>query len=190
MPIFSSPVLGLTYSEAIKEAYASAPEDSIILNTLEFRHPSFIDPITFDEIGIRVVNDHEFLMAFLEAEAPLNALEEVRFEPVKFEFTRPQESDGAATPEVEISVSNVSRILIPYLDQAKDSRIPIEVTYRPYLASDLTAPHMRPVLTLTLRSVTCTMSDVNATAGFGDLSNRKFPNKDYTNIKFPGLVAR
>jgi hypothetical protein len=190
MPIFSTPNLGLSYSEAIAEAYASAPEDSIILHTLEFRHPLFIDPVTLDEIGIRVVNDHEFLLATLEDGAILNPEEEVRFEPVKFEFTRPSESDSSASPEIEISVSNVSRILIPYLDLAKESRIPIEVTYRPYMASDLSAPHMKPVLNLTLRNVNCSMSDVTATAGFGDLTNRKFPNKDYTSLKFPGLTAR
>jgi hypothetical protein len=190
MPIFLSPNLGLTYSEAIAEAYASAPEDTIILHTLEFRHPTFIDPDTLNEIGLRVVNDHEFLLATLESTAPLNPSQEVRFEPVRFEFTRPPESDAAATPEVEITVSNVSRILIPSLDTAKDSRIPIEVTYRPYLSTDLTGPHMRPVLTLTLRNVSCSMTDISATAGFGDLSNRKFPKTDYTNLKFPGLAAR
>ena len=30
-------------SEALREAYASAPSDVVILHTLELRHPSFID---------------------------------------------------------------------------------------------------------------------------------------------------
>ena len=30
-------------SEAIKEAYASAPSEQIILHTLELRHPAFVD---------------------------------------------------------------------------------------------------------------------------------------------------
>lgn len=32
-----------TLSEALKEAYASAPSDVILLHTLELRHPSFVD---------------------------------------------------------------------------------------------------------------------------------------------------
>ena len=30
-------------SEALREAYASAPSDVVILHTLELRHPSFLD---------------------------------------------------------------------------------------------------------------------------------------------------
>lgn len=30
-------------SEAIREAYASAPSDVVILHTLELRHPDFVD---------------------------------------------------------------------------------------------------------------------------------------------------
>lgn len=32
-----------TLTEALKEAYASAPSDITILHTLELRHPAFID---------------------------------------------------------------------------------------------------------------------------------------------------
>ena len=32
-----------TLSEALKEAYASAPSDVVLLHTLELRHPSFVD---------------------------------------------------------------------------------------------------------------------------------------------------
>ncbi|MES2180731.1 MAG: DUF1833 family protein [Pseudomonadota bacterium] len=190
MPIFRTPKRGLSYSEAIAEAYASAPENSVILNTLEFRHPNFIDPDTGAIIAIRVVNDHVDLNATLEATAPANAGQTVLFKAVRFSFKRPSETDGASLPEITITVSNVARILIPYLDQAKESRTPIEVTYRPYLASDLTGPHMNPPLTLTLRSVNADMNNVTAQAGFGDLVNRRFPKTDYTAKKFPGLTAR
>ena len=49
-------------SAAIKEAYASAPTDTVILHTLELRHPDFVAPI-------RDVNDHANLTATLEATA-------------------------------------------------------------------------------------------------------------------------
>jgi hypothetical protein len=59
-----------TLSAAIKEAYASAT--AIVYHTLEFRHPAFTEPI-------RVVRDHNDLLATLEATAPENPGEEVRF---------------------------------------------------------------------------------------------------------------
>ncbi len=189
MPTFLTPKRGLSYSQAIAEAYASAPESSVILDTLEFRHPLFIDE-TGAVVAVRVVNDHTVLRAALEADAPADPGRFVDFQPVRFSLRRPTESDSAQMPEIEITVSNVARILIPYLDMAKESRAPISVTYRPYLESDLTAPHMQPPLTVTLRSVTVDTTNVTMRAGFGDMNNRRFPKMDYTSAKFPGLTAR
>lgn len=188
MPIYRQPKRGVTYSEALAEAYASAPEDEIILDTLEFRHPLFVD--AGEPFGIRVVNDHTELSATLEDDAPLNGGEEVTFQAVYFTLARPSETDSGSTPEIEINVNNVARHLMPYLDAAKESRQPIEVTWRPYLASDVSGPHMNPPLTLTIRSISCDMMNVTARAGFGDLTNRRYPAIEYTSIKFPGLAAR
>lgn len=188
MPVYRTPKRGVTYSEALAQAYASAPEDEVVLDTLEFRHPTFIEAgVPF---AVRVVNDHTDLEATLEDDAPLDGGEEVTFRAVYFTFVRPPETESGSTPEVEISVNNVARHLMQYLDAAKESRDPIEVTWRPYLASDLTGPHMNPPLTLTLRSITCDMMNVTARAGFGDLTNRRFPAIEYTSTKFPGLAAR
>lgn len=188
MPIYRTAKRGISYSEALTAAYASAPTDEVIIDTLEFRHESFTENGAL--FAIRIVNDHVKLTAGLEPDAPLDGGATVDFHAVPFELTRPSESESGSTPEIEISVDNAARYLMPHLDKAKDSRVPIEVTWRPYLASDLTAPHMVPPLTLTLRSVTCDMSRVTARAGFGDLTNRRFPAIEYTAKKYPGLVAR
>lgn len=188
MPDYRATRKGITYSEALAAAYASAPEDEVVLDTLEFRHPTFVDGGS--PFAIRVVNDHSSLTATLEDDAPLNPGATVEFAAVYFAFTRPGESDSGSLPEVEITVDNVARHLMPYLDAAKESREPIQVTWRPYLASDLTGPHMNPPLTLTLRSVSCGMTTVTARAGYGDLTNRRFPAIEYTAKKFPGLSAR
>ncbi len=189
MPTFLTPKRGLAYSQAIAEAYASAPEEVVILDTLEFRHPLFIDP-TGAVVAVRVVNDHTVLRAALEADAPADPGRFVDFQPVRFGFRRPAESDSAQIPEVEISVSNVSFILTRYLDMSNESRFPVSVTYRPYLSNDLTAPHMQPPLTLTLRSATADVSTVTLRAGFGDMNNRRFPRMDYTSLRHPGLAVR
>lgn len=183
------PRKGVSYSEAIAAAYASAPEDEVVMDTLEFLHPSFLDDSGMPT-GIRVVNDHTILTAFLEVDAPLNGGEEVDFQPVYFQFKRPSESDSGSAPEVELQVDNVSRILIPYMDLAKESRTPVTMIWRPYLASDLSGPHMSPVLKLVLTQVGGDMNSMTARAGFTDLTNRRFPASEYTSAKFPGLTVR
>lgn len=188
MPVMRPPRKGVTYSEALAAAYASAPEDEIVFDTIELLHPSFMDAGV--NVSVRAVNDHTPLLATLEATAPMNPGVEVEFKPIGFRFVRPPETESANLPEVELQVDNVSRILVPYLDQAKESRVPITLIWRPYLLSDLSGPHMDPPLQLTLRSIGGDMSTMTARAGFTDLANRRFPASEYTAKKFPGLVAR
>lgn len=188
-PTMRPPKRGVSYSEAITAAYASNPEDEVALDTLEFLHPTFRDE-DGDLIGLRVVNDHSLLLACLEATAPLDASSYVDFRPVSFEFTRPPETESAQLNEVALKVDNVARILIPYLDAAKESRVPITMIWRPYLPSDLSGPHIDPVLSLTLRGVGGDMNSMTARAGFSDLTNRRYPASEYTSRKFPGLFVR
>jgi hypothetical protein len=184
MPTFRPRKRGVSYSEALAEAYVSAPETEIILDTLEFRHPSFGSQIP------RVVNDHIALMATLEAGAPIHGGMLVEFLPVAFRFTRPEESDTSSAPEIMIEVDNVARVLIPYIDLARESTSPIEVTWRPYLVSDLSGPHMDPPLTLTISTISANMTSVQARAGFADLANRRFPRNEYTSKRYRGLSVR
>jgi hypothetical protein len=170
-----------TLANALKEAYASAPSSEVILHTLEIRHPSFITPI-------RVVRDHADLTAFLEADAPEDPGGEVTFVALAFDFILPEISKGAS-PEIEISLDNVSGEIIGYLDAAAQTAAMIEVTYRPYLASDLSEPQMNPPLTLVIRAVSADVFRIRARAGYADLSNRKFPNEIYDAERFQGLSA-
>lgn len=188
-PPMRTPRLGVSYSEALAAAYATAPEEEVIIDTLEFLHPLFQDE-TGTQIGIRIVNDHNVLHARLESSAPLNGGQYVDFSPCGFRFVRPEESDSGQVPEVEIQVDNVSRLLIPYVQLAMTNLDPIEVIWRPYCVSDLTGPHMNPVLRLTLHNVSADMYTVKARAGFTDLANRRFPSSEYTSKKFPGLTVR
>lgn len=188
MPVYRIPKRGISYSEALAEAYASAPEAGVLLDTLEFRHASFVTAGL--PYAVRVVNDHEELLATLEDDAPLNAGEEVVFSPTRFTITRPSENSGGGTAQLEIAVDNAARVLVPYLDAVKESRDPIMVSWRPYLASDLTAPHILPTLTLSITSVSLNMSQVIAHAGFTNMMNRRFPALEYLSTTHPGLVAR
>lgn len=169
-------------------AYASAPETDVLLDTLEFRHSSFVTAGL--PYAVRAVNDNDVLTATLEDDAPLNAGEAVDFMPLRFGLTRPSETDSGSMPELEITLDNAARVLMPYLDAVKESRDPIEITWRPYLVSDLSAPHMVPVLTLYMTSVSLNMSQVVARAGFGNMVNRRFPALEYLASKHPGLTVR
>lgn len=168
-------------SAAIREAYASAPASEVVYHTLELRHPSFATPV-------RVVRDWNSLTARLEASAPVDPLQWVTFSPFAFDFTLP-EVTTATLPEVVITIDNVGRELVSYLDAAANSTDLIEITYRPYLASDLSAPQMDPPLTLTIRTVSVDLLRVTARAGYTDLGARRFPAELYTSDRFPGLAV-
>lgn len=170
-----------TLEDALAEAYASAPSSEVILHTLEIRHPSFTVPI-------RVVRDFNDFTAYLEADAPADPGAQVTFVAMAFDFSLP-DVEKAVSPEIDISLDNVSGELIGYLDAAAQTPDLIEVTYRPYLASDPSGPQMNPPLTLVIRSVSADVFRVRARAGFADLANRKFPNEVYDAERFPGLVV-
>lgn len=183
---------GVQMSEAIQDAYANAPSDVVILHTLEFLHPNFRNEFGKPD-SARVVREADVeavLKAKLEANAPMHAGEYVDFQPVIFDLSLPPEEDSGNTGELSLSVQNAASTLIPYLDQAQDSNEPIRIIYRPYVSTDLTEPDIKPPLSLYIRTVNVDLANVTATAGFGDLSNRRFPYLIYKATEHPGLTAR
>lgn len=175
-----------TLSEAIKETYASAPSDTVILHTLEIRHPNFIDSSN-NSTAIRVVNNYTDVLAKLESSAPLNPSQQVTFVSFSFSINLPT-IDDKSNPEAIISIDNVSREIVENIDRAVTSQDVINVTYRPYLSTDLTAPSYDPPLHFILTDVVADVFKVTGRAKFPDLSNLSFPNKVYTPTLFPGLV--
>lgn len=169
-----------TLSQAIAEAYASAPSDEVILHTLEIRHPAFTQPI-------RVVRDNQDLLAGLEPSAPVDAGQRVTFTAFAFDFVPPP-SGPQANPEVTIAVDNVSQEIGAALEQAIDSMSPIEITYRPYLASHPAQPEMNPPLHMTVLGGQINALRATLRAGFTDFANKRFPGEMYTAARFPGLI--
>lgn len=167
-------------SAAIKEAYAAAPADVVTLHTLEFRHAAFSEPI-------RVVRDHVDHTCTLEAGAPVNPSEAVLFVGYGFDVTPPEVTD-TANPEVVITIDNVTQEIEDNINAALQTTDLVQVTYRPYLSTDLSAPQMDPPLTLTLTQISADNYAVTARARMGDFANRKFPGEEYTPVRFPGLV--
>lgn len=168
-----------TLQQAIKEAYAVAPSTSLVFHTLEFRHPVFTQPI-------RAVLDHADLNAYLEATAPLNPSQEVTFVKMSFDFTREEVSDGSA-PEMTVEIDNVTAEIEENIALANISPGVIEVTYRIYLAADLSGPQNNPPLHMEVKGIKADDFKVSARCTFGNFANRRFPREVYTIKEFPSL---
>jgi hypothetical protein len=176
----------MSYTEAIKEAYASADLTEIVLDTLELRHPNFVDD-NGNPTAIRIVRAYQDYSLCLELNAPVNAGQYVTFVGCPFDFTLPA-WDETQVPQLQIKIDNVDRRITKYLEEASSSVVPIGVTYRPYLASDPSAPQMNPPFSFTLSKVVVDVFQVVGTATTNDVNNWPFPNDKYTAKRFPGLV--
>lgn len=171
-----------TLSDAIKEAYASAPDNVVILHTLELLHPAFTQPI-------RVVRDHQDLTATLEASAPADAGMPVLFVGFAFDLVLPEMSEKTALPQIIVTIDNVDREIVANIEAAMTTQDVIQIIYRPYLSTDLTAPQMIPPLDFQVQAIMADVFQVRATCSYGDPANRAFPNEDFTLQRFPGLAA-
>lgn len=169
-------------SDALKEAYASAPVVDVIYHTLEFWHAAFSVPI-------RVVRDYEPLEARLEATAARDASTVVTFVDYPFDLI-PPEQNAAATPQVTIAIDNVDQVILAQIDQAVVSSTPITVIYRIFISgrTDI-GPENSPPLELTILTLSATPLRITATAGFPNLLAKKFPNGEYTIDRFPALAS-
>lgn len=168
-------------SEAIAEAYASAPVGEVVWETIEIWHPVFAAPIY-------VVRDYVSLDAMIEATAARNAGTVQTFVAYPFDLIPP---DMAATsvPRATLEIDNVSREIGQQLDLAVTDGRPTEVIWRTYLSgNELIGPEHQPPLKLQLNSVSSTMLKVRAGLGFRDLVNQAFPTLEYDVDLFPGLA--
>lgn len=169
-----------TLSQALKEAYASAPAGVFILETIELRHPTFDAPF-------RLVRDSRDLNATLEADAPLNGGEEVLFTAFPFQIRLPSISDRSIA-EATVTIDNIGRELTDMIEKATESLQPIRLSYRPYLSTDTSAPHYNRPLHLTLTDIRVDVFRVQARAGFSDIANKNMPSILYEAETFKGLA--
>jgi hypothetical protein len=176
-----------TITEALAEVYASNPQDEVVLDTLELRHPSFIDE-SGNPAPIRVVADHDDLLATLEADAPLDAGRSVQFIAMAFQFSLPSMEEGQA-PQIDITLDGASAEIVAHLESAVTQTAQIECTHRRFLASNPAAgPQDGEPLTLYVASAKATLTQASATATLTDIHNKPFPARVYRPDDFPGLV--
>lgn len=175
-------------SAAIKEAYALAPSDDVVIHTLEIRHPAFRGEDGLPDSAWAVLNEKDVELG-VEAAAPVRGGETVLFRGVQFDLTFPP-IENAPAPEMEFSIDAVSRDLVDSLDRAMGDRHRILACYRVYLASDRTTPQRLPPEVFTLSNVEVNSSTVTARARLPIDLRRSFPKRTYTATEFPGLIGR
>ena len=171
-----------TISDALAEAYASAPSDQVIYHTLEIWHPAFTLPI-------RIVRDYVALDARIEAGAVRDAGAMVTFVAYAFDVVPPEVS-SSGLPQCVIEIDNVARDIIAQIDQAVLQTDPIKVIYRQYLSDTRTlGPENDPPLEMEIIQINATPLRLRATAGFPNLLDRAFPTLTYDLETFPGLAG-
>ncbi len=161
------------YTDAIKEAFALAPHNTVVLHTIEIRQPTVQNPIYL-----------------VQARQSIVAVDEDghshTFEPVGFSFSLPP-SNEEGFRSLNVAIDNVGRRISAFVETAKSAKVPVEMWYRPYLSDDLTQPQMDPPLVLYLKELQITTAQVTGRATFMDVVNRKFPAILYTRARFPTL---
>ena len=195
-------------SDAVEEAYASAPVGVITLDTMELWHPTFAEPIrvvrgypdtaswvALGGASVQAVLDGMDddaralvgLVAKPEAGAARNAGEYVPWIALAFDFDLPA-VEPVAVPEIVVTMDNVGRELSDHLNAASESGQSLTVIYRPYLSIDIEGPQQDPPLELTLTEVRATPLRATGRARMLDIGNRTFPGRLYTPRRFPNLA--
>lgn len=176
----------MSYEEAAKEAFATSPVDEVYYDTVELIHPAFLDG-EGNQVTLRAVSGADPIMARLEVGAPFDSGELVEFRPIGFEIDLPGFSKDQ-TPTMKISISNLSREAVTYIERGSTMYEPIRMIYRPYLESRLDiGPDLNPPYEMQLGNVQVDVFRISATATMPNISNRAFPYLKYTLDKFKGL---
>ncbi len=160
-------------TDALKEAYASAPATKTIIDTIEV-HQAGVQPAVY------LAQSRLDVVAFDE-----NSVQQT-FRASGFQFTLPPANEEGFR-SLNIAIDNIGREVSGFINTAKGSVVPVKITYRPYLSDDLSAPQMIPPLVLILKDVEITTLQVTGRATFMDIVNKKFPSELYTRDRFPSL---
>ena len=178
-----------TLSDAAKEAYALAPDDEIVIDTLEIRHPTFIDDDgNLDSIWL--TTNQADILALLEADAEVKGGQMVTFRSFGFRFTLPRVEPGSG-PEMEISVDSTDRRIIEALDRAATDARQIVMCYRPYLSNVLDeGPQMIPPPSFVLSQAAAKGLTTRGRARVAIDLGGAFPRYVYTATEYPGLIGQ
>ena len=185
-----------TLSEALAEAYASAPHDTIIIETLSFHYEGLQVEGANSEIYLYSGYDGDTRTAEgvpqkafrLEAGARFFAGQRVVFTALPFDVKLP---DVGSVPiaKGQLTVDGVGREVVNLLVAAAELGKAIEVTYRPYLSGlEDSGPQRDPPLKFGW--VRPKAGGLSLTGDIETLinGNKRFPGRRYRRETHPGLA--
>jgi len=183
------------WTAALAEAYASAPADDYVVQTLELLHPAFVDGDNNAD-SVRVALDDRDWDLTYEDDAPLFGGETKTFSSLAMTVTLPEQTDSSFG-SLSMAIDNVPRSIWPKLQAAARVRASAMVIYREWVAirnpstgvyTPSAAPDMK-IDQLTMKVVTATLLRLEGSASFVDLLNAQFPRRKFSRDDFPGLFG-
>lgn len=165
------------YTQAMREAMASAPEHVALIETLELYQAGWAG-------SVRFVNALKYFSAGIELGAPRNAGETVEFSPFRFYPVRPKRGNYG-TQQMQIRLDNVGLGAFRLLRQTDWTQGKIEAIFRVYTTSDLTQPGEYHYTNIT--GVTVSEKNITASCVFANYLKRAFPSKTYDAVHWPGV---
>ena len=148
--------------------YASAPADEVVIPTIELTSAGWTEPV-------RVCMGYEDITTDVGT-----------FTATAMEVALP-ERNTQGYQSLRFAIANVSGQAQRLIDDADETGDPIELIYRVYLASDLTAPAEQPKRFLVREVTFNNQGAVQVSAAYKDLINRAWPRVRYTADFAPGL---
>lgn len=184
-----------TLSEALEEAYASAPSDRALIDTVSIWYDGMLVDGVPGEIrcyrgwtGDRENADGVPLKDFrLEAGSRYDADNVVEFIAIPFDVTLPNVASQAMV-KGQLVIDGVGREIADALLDAVSLGASIEVTYRAYLEGlELDGPQNDPPLSFGLSNVSLDMTTVRGDITVGSVGNKRFPGDLYRASRFPAI---
>lgn len=159
----------MTISTVLKTVYASGGD--MIIRTLS------INPPAGEEV--RLVNGYFPIQLGVNGEL-------LEFEPCGIEIDLPVKSEGSSqTLRFVLGILDEDRINA-LIESSLDSGLPTFITYREYLATDVSAPCAAP-LTMTVRSGIFEDNQLGIEGSYFDMLNSRYPRQAYLLDIAPGL---
>lgn len=154
----------------LKTVYASAPEDELILITLEIR----LSPTDV----VRVVQGFENHMLGVDGVYQ-------GFTAAAISVALPS-SNTSGQQSLRFSIGGINSLIQRHVDAALESSTPITLIYREYLESDKSAPARQPYA-MTISGIQLEGDEAQIEASYWDILNYAWPRQRYTEETAPGI---